>query len=196
LNFIQRDSGAEYDSPVTKDIGITGLLETLRHGKFCSPVSRAEFAPKLITYPQVIWCCSSHTRATSLPNNTVITDSFLWAEIYQNLDPPFPVAEDCSHSNHRFSRPTLLLGNTIWKLNSFTTIALVTLQCGQVAHQPGLFRLVYPKSYRHCSHYVTSRRLPLFQLRISNYFSKHPAAAEYVSLLTCTLRGFPVVAIS
>jgi len=28
MNFIQRDSGAQYDSPVADDVGITGLLET------------------------------------------------------------------------------------------------------------------------------------------------------------------------
>jgi len=94
-------------------------------------VIRTEFAPKLSTYPQVIWSCPSHTRATSLPNNTIIIDSFLWPEICKNLDPPFPVAEDCSHSNHQYSRSALLLGSTDWKFNNFTTTALATLQWGR-----------------------------------------------------------------
>jgi hypothetical protein len=120
-------------------------------------MSRAEFAPKLSTYPQVIWSCPSHTRAASLPNNTIITDSFLWAAICQNLDPRFRVVEDCSYSKNWYSRPALLLESNDLKFNNFITTATATLRCGQVTHQPGLFSLVHPKSH---THYFLLRDVP------------------------------------
>jgi hypothetical protein len=159
-------------------------------------VIRAEIAPKLSTHPQVIWSCQSHTRATSLPNSTIITDSFLWAQICQNLDPRFRVVEDCSHSKHQCSRPALLLGNTDLKFNKFTTTALATLQSGQVSHHPGLFSLVYLKSRTHCfplRDVTASSPLPAEN---REFVSKSPAGSEQVSLLTCTVRGFPVGAVS
>ena len=94
-------------SPIMKE-----LLDYLKHschGRFSSPVSRAELAPKLSTYPQVSWSCPSHTRAASLPNNTIITDSFLWAAICQNLDPRLRIVEDCSHNKNWYSRPVFLV---------------------------------------------------------------------------------------
>ena len=85
-------------SPIMQEL--LDYLKYSRQGRFSSPVSGAEFAPKLSTYPQVICSCPNHTRATSLPNNTIITNSFLWAEICQNLDLRLRVVEDCSHNNH------------------------------------------------------------------------------------------------
>jgi hypothetical protein len=109
-------------------------------------VSRVQFAPKLSIFPQVICSFPCHTRANSLPNNTIITDSFLWAEICQSLDPRLRVVEDCSHSIQWYSHPAKLLESTDFKFNNFTTTALVTFRSCNVAHQPALFSFVYPKS--------------------------------------------------
>ena len=144
-------------------------------------MSRVGYAPKLSIYPQVIWSCPCQTRATSLPNNTIITDSFLWAEICQSLDPRLRVVKDCSHSNHWYSRPVMLLESTDFKFNNFTTTALATFQWGNVAHQPALFSFVYPKSR---THWFPLRDVPAsspLPAENSDFFSKYPAEAEHVT---------------
>jgi hypothetical protein len=181
-------------SPIIRE-----LLDHLKHsrqGRFSSSVSRAEFGPKLSTYPQVIWRCPNHKRGASLLKDTIITDSFLWAEICQKLDPRLWILEDCSHSNHRYSRPAEVLGSTDLKFDNFTTTALATLRWGHVAHQLGLFSLVYLTSRTHC---FSLRDVPASSpLTVENreFFFQIPSSSGVCVTANRTVTGLTVCAVS
>ena len=188
--------GATCDSSVTNNVGITGLLKTfsLREVFFA-----CEYRPNLPLNNELpagyLELSKSQTSdfAPKQDNNHWLTS------VGRDLSKPWP--SDPS-SRRLFARqllvftPCLVVRKYDFKFNNFTTTALTTLQWDPLAHQPGISSLVNPKSHTRCFPLPDVPASFPFPPEHREFLSEHPAAAEHVSLLTCTVRGFLVGAVS